>query len=143
MNATFGPRIKARRAILASMRGAPSEEKEIQKREEALVLEALEHSLELERLEMRERQVAMAEDAVTTREAQIQEEVDRRVAKARSDVADEYCLKVEFLEAEVAGRNAALKTKLNEAEQRERDAEAAHALAQVDLASTCADLLSL
>ena len=40
---------------MASMRGAPSKEKEILKREEALALEALEHTLELERLEVRER----------------------------------------------------------------------------------------
>ena len=38
---------------MASMRGAPPKEKEIQKHEEALMLEAMECSLELERLETR------------------------------------------------------------------------------------------
>ena len=73
MNSTLEQWTEARMAILASMRGAPSEEEEIQKREEALVLEASERSLELEQLEVRERQVTMAEDAVTAREAKIQE----------------------------------------------------------------------
>ena len=53
------------------MRGAPSEQGEIQKHEEALMLEASESSLELEKLETRERQVSMAEDAITAREAKI------------------------------------------------------------------------
>ena len=101
--------------MAASLRGVPSEE-EISKCKEALVLEALERSLELERLEVREHQVAMAEDVVTAQEAKIQEEVDRRVATARVDLADEHRLKLEFLEAEVKGRTAALRTKLNEAE---------------------------
>ena len=63
------------------MKGPPSEEEEILRREEALVLEAMGHSLELERLETRERQVAQAEDAASAREARIQEEVDQKVAK--------------------------------------------------------------
>ena len=69
--------------------------------------------------------MAMAEDAVTAREAKIQEEVDRRVAKARADLANEYDLKLKFLEAEAEGRTAALWSKLNEAEQREKAAAAA------------------
>ena len=71
LNATLEQQIEAHRAVLASMRGAPSKEKEVQKREETLALEALERSLELERLEVRERQVAMAEDAITAQEAKI------------------------------------------------------------------------
>nr|XP_020201267.1 plectin-like [Aegilops tauschii subsp. strangulata] len=143
LNATLEQWIEVPRAVFASMRGAPSEEKEAQKCAEALVLESLEHSLELERLEVRERQVAMAEDAFTAREAKIQEEVDRRVAKARTDLDDEHRLKLELVEAEVKGRTTALKTKLNEAEQRERAAKASQASAQENLASTRADLLSL
>ena len=38
--------------------GTSAEEEEIRKREEALALEAVEHSLEFERLEKRESQVA-------------------------------------------------------------------------------------
>ena len=62
--------MEARKAALTSMRGTPVEEEEILRREEALALEAAERSLELERLEMRERQVAQAEEAVGAREAQ-------------------------------------------------------------------------
>ena len=97
----------------------------------------------VEWLEVRECQVAMAEDAITMREALIQEEVDRRVAKARADLAGEHCLKMEFLEVEVKGRTASLKVKLNEAEQRDKAAKAAEASALAELASSCADLLSL
>ena len=40
------------------------------------MLEILERSLDLERLELRERQVATAEDVITAREAKIQQEAD-------------------------------------------------------------------
>ena len=65
------------------------------------------------------------------------------MAKARTDFADEHRLALVFLEAEAKGRITALRTKLDEAEQRERDAVAAQTTAQADLASTRADLLSL
>ena len=51
--------MEARRAALASLRGTPAQEEEVRKREEALTLEAVERSLELEQLETRERQVAV------------------------------------------------------------------------------------
>ena len=51
------------------MKGAPFDEAEISRREEALLLEATERSLELERLETRERLVAQAEDVVGAYEA--------------------------------------------------------------------------
>ena len=89
LNATLEQQIEAHRTVLVLMRGVPSEGKEILKREEALPLEALERSLEHERQEVRERQVASAEDAVTMHEARIQEEVNRRVAKVRADLANE------------------------------------------------------
>ena len=63
--------MEARRAALASMRGTPAEEEEILKREEALSLEAMERNLELERLETRERQVALAENVVGACEARV------------------------------------------------------------------------
>nr|XP_020178607.1 dynein regulatory complex protein 1 homolog [Aegilops tauschii subsp. strangulata] len=141
-NATLEQQVEACRAVLASMRGAPSKEKEIHKHEEAL-MEASERSLELERLEARERHVVMAEDAITVRQAKIQEEADRRVAKAREDLANEYDLKLKFLEAEAEGRTTALRSRLDEAEQCERTDVAAQTSAQADLASTRADLLSL
>ena len=85
----------------------------------------------------------MAEDAVTMREAKILEEVDRRVAKAHADLADEHRLALVFLEAEAKGSTTALRKKLDEAEQRERAAAAAQTSAQADLASARADLLYL
>ena len=55
------------------MRGTTADEEEVRKREEALALEVVECSLELEQLETRERQVAQAEDAVGAREARVEE----------------------------------------------------------------------
>ena len=55
LNASLEQQVEARRAALASMKGAPSDEGKVLSREEALVLEATERSLVLERLEMRER----------------------------------------------------------------------------------------
>ena len=72
------------------------EEEEVWKREEALALEAVERSLELEQLETRERQVAQAEDVIGAREAKVQEEVDRRVAEVRADLEGRYDLKLKL-----------------------------------------------
>ena len=58
--------MELRQASLASLRGTPVEEEELRKREEVLTLEDAEHSLYLEQLEMRECQVAQAEDTVGT-----------------------------------------------------------------------------
>ena len=117
--------MEARGTALASMKGAPSDEEEILKREEALLLEATERSLELERLETRERQVDQAEGVVGAREAKAQEEVDRRVASARTALVGMYDLKLALVEAEVVGRTTALKSALAEAEQCERASSAA------------------
>ena len=59
----------------------PSKEEKVRKREEALALEAVECSLELKKLETRERQVGQAEDAVEACEAGFEEEINRRVAE--------------------------------------------------------------
>ena len=69
LNASLEQQVEVRRVALASMKGTPSDEEKIFRREEALVLEATERSLELERLEMRERQLAQAKDVVGAREA--------------------------------------------------------------------------
>ena len=135
--------VEARQATLASMRGTPAEEEEILKREEALALEAMERNLELERLETRERQVAQAEDAVGAREARVQEEVDRRMAEAHADLVGRYDLKLKRVEAEAAGRTAALKSKLAEAERREEAAAATLVSAQAELASAHAEVSPL
>ena len=54
----------------------------------------------------------MAEDAVAAREAQVQLEVEERVAKACADLAEEHCLDLELLKAELEGRTYTLKAKL-------------------------------
>ena len=78
--------MELRQAALVSLKEASIDQAELQKREEALTLEAAERNLDLERLETRERLVTQAGDDVTAREARAQEEVDRRVAEARSDL---------------------------------------------------------
>nr|XP_020194689.1 uncharacterized protein LOC109780517 [Aegilops tauschii subsp. strangulata] len=135
--------VEARKFALASMRGTPAEEEEILKREEVLALEVVECSLELERLETRERQVAQAEDAPNVREARIHKKVDSRVAEARADLVGRYDLKLELVEAEAVGRTTALRTELAKVEQREKAAAAALVSAQAELASARAELFSL
>ena len=117
-SASLEQQVEARRAALASLRGTPAEEEEVQKREEALALEAVERSLELEQLETRERQVTQAEDAIGVREARVQEEVDRQVAEVRADLEGRYDLKLKLGGTEGAGRAAALRPRLDEAERR-------------------------
>ena len=111
-SASLERQVDARKAALASMRGAPSKEKEILKREEALTLEATERNLDLEQLETRERQVTQAEDDVGVREARIQEEIYRRVSEARAGLEHEYEERLELIIAEAVGRTAALRTRL-------------------------------
>nr|XP_020187187.1 tropomyosin-like [Aegilops tauschii subsp. strangulata] len=143
LNASLERQVEARRDALASMKGSPSQEEEVLKREEALMLEAAEHSVELERLETRERQVAQADDAVSAREAGIQEEVGRRVAKARADHDNTHDLKLKMVEAGAEGRTNTLRSRLDEVERREKAAAAALISVQADLAAAHADLLSL
>ena len=119
------------------------EEEEVRKRDEALSLEAMERSFELEQLETRERQVAQAEDAIGAREARVQEEVDRRVAKVRADLEGRYDLKLKLAGTEDAGRAAALRPRLDEAERHGEATVAALVTAQADFASARAKLLSL
>ena len=135
--------MEACKAALASMKGTPAEEQEVLKREEVLALETTERSLELERLETRERQVAQAEDVVGAREAKAQEEVDRRVAEARAGLEGRHDLKLKLAEAEAAGRTAALRPRLAEVERREEATAAILVSAPAKLASYCAELLSL
>ena len=56
--------MEQRQAALASLKGIPAEEEELQRHEEALTLEVAERNLDLERLETRECQVTQAEDDV-------------------------------------------------------------------------------
>ena len=63
--------MELRRAALASLKGAPAEEEELRRREEALTLEAAERNLDLEQLETRECRVTQDEDDVDAQEARI------------------------------------------------------------------------
>ena len=117
--------MEAHKAALALLRGTPAKEEEVRRREEALALEAVERSLELERLETRERQVAQAEDVVGACEAKAQEEVDRRVAEVRAGLESWHGLKLQLAEMEAAGRAAALRPRLAEVERHEEATAAA------------------
>nr|XP_040251950.1 uncharacterized protein LOC109743182 [Aegilops tauschii subsp. strangulata] len=131
------------RAALASLRGTRVEQEEVRRRQEALALEAVERSIELEHLEPRERQVAQAEDAIGAREAKVQEEVDRQVARVRADLEGRYDLKLKLAGTEDAGRAAALRPRLAKAERRVEASAVALAAALADLASARAELLLL
>ena len=75
-------------------------------------------------METRERLAAQAEDDVAAREARVQEEVDRRVAGARSVLERKYEVRLMLIGAEAEGRTAAIKDKLVE-ETRHADSSAA------------------
>nr|XP_020177683.1 cilia- and flagella-associated protein 45-like [Aegilops tauschii subsp. strangulata] len=132
LNASLEQQVEARWAALASMKEAPAEEEEIRKREEAMVSEATEQSLELERLETRERLVAQAKDAANAREARIQEGADSEVAEAR-----------ELEGAGADARRSVLRSRLVEMEQREKATAAALVFVQAELASARTKLLLL
>ena len=74
---------------------------------------------------MRERQATVAEDAVTAREAQVQVEVEKRVAKARAELHGRHRLDLELLKAEFEGWTSVLKTELQAVEQHEGAAQEA------------------
>ena len=91
---------QARRASLAAPPGGtPTNETGVRACEDALALEALEHSLACKRLEVMECQVAKAEDALASREARIQWEVGQKVAGICKALVEEYHHKVELQEA--------------------------------------------
>ena len=104
--------VELREAALASMKVASGDSAELQKREEALTLEAAERTREYERLETRERLVTQAEDDVAAQEARVLEEVGRRVAMARLNLDHEFEEKLGLIRAEAEGRTAALRAKL-------------------------------
>ena len=61
----------------------------------------------------------MAEDAVTAWDAQVQLEVEERVARARANLTEGHRLDMELLKTELEGMTSALKAKLQSVEQRE------------------------
>ena len=100
------------------MKVASGDPAELQKREEALTLEAAKRTREYERLETRKRLVTQAEDDVAAREARVLEEVGRRVAMARLNLEHEFEEKLGLIRAEAEGRTAGLRAKLEEATRR-------------------------
>lgn len=142
-SASLEQQVEARKDALASLRGTPTKEEEIQRREEALALEAVERSLKLERPETREHQVAQAKDAVGACEAKAQEEVDHRVAEVRAGLEDRHDLNLRLAKTEATGRAAVLRPRLAGVERREEAMAAALVTAQAELASARAELLSL
>ena len=66
-NAALEREVEEHRALLASLAGeAALAEAELLRRHEDVTLETVEHSMALERLEVRERQAVAAKDAVAT-----------------------------------------------------------------------------
>ena len=113
-----------RAALVAPAGGTLTDVAGARAHEEALALEALEHSLERERLEVMERQVVVPEDALASREAGIQREVDQTVAGIRETLVEEYRQKLELQEArfkqlrdELQGKADALEEKLTAARE--------------------------
>ena len=136
--------MELREAALASMKVASGDSAELQKREEALTLEAAERTREYERLETRERLVTQAEDDVAAQEARVLEEVGRRVAMARLNLEHEFEEKLGLIWAEAEGRTAALRAKLEEVARRGVDLSTATlGAAWAELASSRAELLLL
>ena len=135
--------MELRHAALESMGLASVDQAELLKREEALTLEAAERNFDLERLDTRERLVARAEDDVAAREARAQEEVDCRVAEARSALEREHGTRLGLIKVEAEGRTAALRAKLTEATRRADSSAAALSATQAELSSSRAEQLLL
>ena len=87
--------------------------------------------------------VAQAEDDVAAREARASEEVDRRVAAARSNLEREFEERLELIQVEAEGRSAALGAKLDEVTRRVDATRASLGAAQAELASARAEMLLL
>ena len=92
-------------------RGAPADTAEARDHKEVLALEALAQSLERDRLELMERQVTSAEEALASREAKIQLEVDQKVPEVRQSLVVEYCRKLGLQETRFKQRQAELQGK--------------------------------
>ena len=135
--------VELREAALASMKVASGDPAELQKREEALTLEATESAREHERLEMRERWVTRAEDDVAAREARVSKEVGRRVATARLNLEREFTERLELVRTEAEGRTTVLRIKLEEATRRADALQAALEAAQGESTTSRAEVLLL
>ena len=80
--------------------------------------------------------MAQTEDDVAAREARAQEEVDRRVAEARSAFVREYGTRLGLIKVGAEGRTAALRAKLTEATRHADSSTAALGAAQAELSSS-------
>ena len=83
------------------------------------------------------------DDAANALETRIQKEVDSRVVEACADLDNRYGMKPELVGAKADGRGSALRSRLAEAQQREKVAAAALISVQAELASARAELLPL
>ena len=135
--------MELREAALASMKVASGDPAKLQKREEALTLEAAKRAHEHERLETRERWVTQAEDDVAAREARVSKEVGRRVATARLNLEREFTERLELVRTEAEGRTTVPRTKLEEATRRVDALQAALEAAQGELTTSRAEVLLL
>ena len=135
--------MELREAALALMKVASGDSAELQKREEALTLEAAERTREYERLETRERLVMQAEDDVAAREARFLEEVGCRVAMARQDLEREFEGRLELIRVEAEGRTAALRVKREEATRLADASRATLEVAKGELTTSQAEALLL
>lgn len=111
-------------ALAAPTTGPPMSEARPYTPDDTLALEAVELSMERERLEVMEHQVATAEDALASRVARVQREVDQKVAGIRETLVEEYRQKLELQEArfkqlrdELQGKADALEEKLTAARE--------------------------
>src|SRR4051812_36583157 len=125
------------------MRVASGDPAGLQRREEALTLEAAERTREYERLETRERLVTQAEDEVAAREARVLKEVGRRVATARQGLEREFERKLESIRVEAEGRTTALRAQRDEAMRRADASRAALEAAQKESSALQAEVLRL
>ena len=135
--------MELREAALASMKVASGDPAELQKREEALTLEAAERTCKHEHLETTEHWVTRAEDDVVAREARVAEEVGCRVAMARLSLERKLKGRLELVRTEAEGRTNALRAKLEEATKQADVLRVALEAAQGESATSHAEVLLL
>ncbi|KAE8799167.1 hypothetical protein D1007_25449 [Hordeum vulgare] len=80
---------------------------------DSLALVEVEQSLEQERLEMRERQVSLGEESLTSREAELQERIEKGVAEAQRSLLLDYHAKLRLQEYRFIEHRGHLKNEVN------------------------------
>ncbi|KAI5007705.1 hypothetical protein ZWY2020_008753 [Hordeum vulgare] len=99
-------------------------------------------SLERERLEVRERQVLLAEESLASREAKLHEDIDRRVAEAQRSLLLDYRAKLRLQESRFCECHDHLKNEVDALWKR-LDQEVKHRQAALDAQATAEGKLSL